>query len=252
MNADPSFSLRRALTTLQTRNVALPESFSNAVQLWNEVSASRQAEPPVTALRDAIIAQADEVGIGSALLLDLGAGRLATAWQQAINETASRALRQLLEHRDEIHAQLRAQADKLIAKLQATADLGDTPLNTLVREGKHTEARLLADVDTTAAELNALYDFRDHYLIPGGFRALNVGHISCARWRNGPDIDHALHGGMTEGFLSGLRATPRGELWFPTAEEARDAAQRYWNEYEAAETQRQRELFGQGSTVSWA
>ncbi len=252
MNADPSFSLRRALTALETRNIELPEAFSDAVRLLNTISANRPDEPPLTALRDAIIAQADEVGIGSALLLDLGAGRLATAWQQAINETANRALRLLLENRQTIHAQLAVIAADLIAKLQATADLGGTPLNTLVREGKHTEARLLADVDTTAAELNALYDFRDHYLIPGGFRALKVGHISCARWRNGPDIDHALHGGITEGFISGLRATPRGELWFPTAEEAREAAQRYWDEYEAAETQRQREQFGQGSTVSWA
>lgn len=251
MTADSPFSLQRALTALETRRIELPQPFVEAVELWRNLTNNRPAEPLDTALRDAIIAQADDLTLGSTLLNSIGSARLQAAWTQAINVTASRALRQLLEHRNEIHAQLRAQADELIGKLVQVAALGDVPLNTLVREGRHDQARLLAEVDGTAAELDALYQFAAVYLTPGGFRSLNVGHINCSRWRNGPDIDHALRGGITEGFLSGLRATPAGELWFPTAEQAIEAAQRYWADYEAVELERQREQFGQGSTVGW-
>ena len=248
MNADSAYRLRAILAALNDRNITLPDPVNVAVQRHQAVVSNTPAPQPLSALRDAIIDGAGPEELGGILLADLGSARLLAAHNEALTHTAHTALEQLLIHRDPVHAQLAQRANELIAKLHATAVI-DVPINTLIREGRHEDAKLVADVDHSAAELNALFDLRDHHLVPGGFRTLTVGHINCARWRNAPDIDGYLRGGITDGFLSGLRAG--GDLWYPTAEEAIAAAQTYWDDYVVVETERKKELFGTGSTVSW-
>lgn len=175
--ASAAFDLRRCLDALAQRNVRLPKPVAETVTLWKQITASQPAQPPTEALRDAIIAGADENELGAILLADLGNTRLQTAWSTAINLTASRALDQLIEYRDEVHDQLAEQADALIADLTAVANLGDVPLNTLVREGRHAEAKLVADVDRTAASLTELFELRDLYLTPG-----RVPHVGGQRF----------------------------------------------------------------------
>jgi len=247
MSQTAPFDLRRCLDAMSQRDIVLPKPVAEAVQLWQEITASRPAEPSVDALRDLVIGKADEATLGAALLLDLGSARLQTAWSTACTTTASRALALLLEHADEIHIQLAVLADDLIADLVRVAEIGDTPMNTLVREGRHDEARLVADVDHTAAELNELYDIVQRCLTT---RPLTVNGYSCQKFRNGPEVANHIRGGVTEAFLSGLRGG--GVLYFPKPAEAIANAARYWDEYAAAEAERQRELYGVGSTVGWS
>ena len=247
MSQTAPFDLRRALDALSLRDIVLPKPVAEAVTLWQEITASRPAEPSTEALRDLVIAKAGEAELGAALLLDLGSARLQTAWSTACTTTASRALALILEHADEIFDQLAVLAEGLIADLVRVAEIGDTPLNTLVREGRHDEARLVADVDRTAAELNELFDIVQRSLTT---RSLTVNGYNCSKFSNGPEVASHIRGNVTEALLSGVRGG--GVLYFPRPAEAIENAQRYWDEYAAAEAERQRELYGVGSTVGWS
>lgn len=247
MSQTAPFDLRRALDALSQRDITLPKPVAEAVQLWQEITASRPAEPSVDALRDLVIGKADETTLGAALLLDLGSARLQTAWSTACTTTAARALALILEHSDEIHDQLAVLTDDLIADLVRVAEIGDIPLHVLVRDGRQADATLVANADCTAAELNELYDIVQRCLTT---RPLTVNGYNCARFSNGPEIANHIRGGITEALLSGVRGG--GVLYFPRPAEAIANATRYWDAYAAAETARKAELFGVGSTAAWS
>lgn len=77
-----------------------------------------------------------------------------------------------------------------------------------------------------------------------------VNGFNCSRFLNAPDIDGHIHGGVTQSYLSGIRAN--GELAYPKPAEAIALAQRYWDAFAQAETERKRQLFGVGSTSAWS
>jgi hypothetical protein len=246
--ADAPFQLRELLTSISSRNVNLPAPLVEGVQLWKRITESTPAPLPHNALRDAIIAGADEATVAGTLLQEVAGNRLTTAWQQAANKAAADALTVVMAHRNDIHAQLAVLADDCIAKIKSVADLGSTTLDTLVREGRHAEAKLYADRQTVASELNALYGIRDSYLVPGGGRTLKIDVYDCSRWQNPLDISNHVRGnGLAEQFISGLSAG--GILYYPTAEVAVEGAQRLWDEYAAQEIERRKDQFGVGSTV---
>jgi len=222
MYANPAYQLNRALEQFEARKVTLSDSITAAVELFRKVSTGAPAEPPVTAIRDAVLAGADPDVIGSALLHQLGANQLSAAWAQAATEAAYRALAAILAEREDLHAQLKIQADDAIEKLGRLATI-DVPLDTLIREGRTDDARLLADKELIGGELHALYELRDVALIPGTVRTARAGHVDATRWRNPGDVSHHLTGSsIAESFVAGLRAG--GILWFPTQEQALEAA----------------------------
>jgi len=247
-NADNPYLLKDLIKVLDTRNVSLPAPAVEAVQLWKRITETTPEPQRHGALRDAILAGADEAVIAGTLLQEIAGTRLTGAWQQAANKAAADALAVVMEHRDEVHAELAALAADCITRLRAVADLGASSLDTLVREGRHDQAKLFASRQEVAAELNELYRIRDTYLVPGGGRALKIDVYDCSRWQNPLEINNHVRGStLADQFISGL--TAGGHLYYPTAEVAIAGAQKLWDDYAAEETQRRKEQFGVGSTV---
>ena len=61
----------------------------------------------------------------------------------------------------EIHDQLEPIANELISDITEAAQDGAVSLTQLVREGRHRDARLRADLDVNIAKLAALQNLRD-------------------------------------------------------------------------------------------
>jgi hypothetical protein len=240
MYANPAFQLKRTLEQFEARNITISDTITAAAELFQRVSTGAPAEPPVTAVRDAVLAGAEPEVIGAALLHQLGAHQLTAAWAQAATEAAHRALSAILAERADLHAQLKIQADEAIEKLGRLATI-DVGLDTLIREGRTDDARLLADRDVIAGDLFALYELRDLALMPGTVRNARAGHIDATRWRNPDVVQHRISGSSAaDGYISGIRGG--GILWFPAAEEALEAAQPLYSMWlEAEEARRQRD-----------
>ena len=149
MYANPAYQLTRALEQLEARKIIISDNITAAAKVFDKVVASTPEEPPVTALRDAVLAGADPTAVGAALLYQMGANQLSSAWQQAATEAAYRALAVIMDERETLHAQLKAQAGELIEKLGRLATI-DVPLDTLIREGK--TAQVMSIMQTAKKE----------------------------------------------------------------------------------------------------
>jgi hypothetical protein len=243
------YRLKDALAGFDARGVKLPDAVTAAVEHWRAVKNRAPADQPATAIRQAIVAGADDDEIDRLLLRDLGSTRLRSAFAQAAIDAANRALAAIIDARADLHAQLSKLADKAIADLAAVAALGDTSLDTLVRSGKTAEAKLFADRAVTGTELHAVFKLRDDYLLPGGIKAARVGHIDATQWRDPTAVDGTTGATVVDRYLSGLRAG--GTLWYPTAEEAVAAAQPMFDEWQRQAEAEAAERRSQGSYVGF-
>lgn len=242
------FKAKEAIQEFGARNIPLPKPVDDAIALMNRVAAAQPTKPSFTAIREAIIDGAAQDHIDHLLLADATYARLASEWTQAHTDAAGAVLAAIRTAEPTLLPALRKQADSLIAKLAAVAALGGVKLDHLIRAGRTSDAKLLADESVIAAELNALYNLRDQYLVRGGGKALTVNGVSCARWRE-PEAAAAHARGKTdaEQFISGLAGG--AQLWYPSADEAVAAATVIADRKAAeAERRRQREA-GIGSTV---
>lgn len=224
-----------AIRQLNARGIDLPTAVVDAVKTLTHLRETKPDAPAQTALRDMILAGAERAAIDAALLADLGSLRLDQEWRQAITNAAGLVLRAIRDEHDAIFEQLKALAERRIEHVSAVAALGDESLESLVRAGRQQDAQLLAEVDVAAAELVALWDLRDRYLTDGA-DTLKVGGWDCSRWRDERPVDH--HAGnfapsLTGHLLGGLRVG--AELWYPSAGEAVEAAERVLREQAAKE-----------------
>ncbi len=175
-------------------------------------------------------------------MADLGHARLAAEHQQARIDAALAVLNTIRAAHDEIFPQLKSLADKAIEHMHAVADLDSRDVMQLVRAGDHKAAQLVAETDTIAAELEALYQLRDGHLTPGGLESMRLGHgVDASRWRDGAPHKSGKGDTPAARFLDGL--TRGNKLWYPTQAEAVEAARPIWNKLqgqaEAAEQARQ-------------
>jgi hypothetical protein len=113
--------------------------------------------------------------------------------------------------------QLEKLAQKAIRTLETVAGVGDADLAALVRDGRHDEARALADVETVGLELHHLYELRNGYLTHGGYRAMVTGGIDCTEWTDPRKAHHHGQGTDTraQAYERGLRLGGHGTevLW---------------------------------------
>jgi hypothetical protein len=248
---DAPTDLKAALDALAVHSINHPPAVTEAIELWQRVRSTRPAQPGHYDIRDAVLAGADPVELGSLIVADLGAQKVQNAWSQAEQFAAQAALAAILEHRDHYHQQLAKQAAELIAKLEATAAVGGAPLDALIRAGRTDEAKLVADLEQHAAALDNIYRTRDLYLVAGGWKQLRAGQFDCSRWENPTDLEDRIGGNLTlgQGFLCGINGA--GRLWFPTGEQARAAAQQLYDAWEAEQIELKKQQAGVGSYISW-
>ena len=215
------YRARGVLAALDARGIEQPAPVAAAVAVLDRIEADKPAEPPQLALHDAIVAGATPAELDAIVLTDLGSHRIRTAFEQARLTAAVNVLRAVLECRDELHQHLAAQAATLIEKLEAIAALDDTRLDTLIREGRHDDARALADKEIVGQELAELHQLRDLYLTPPGLDVKPAG-VDCTVWVDPRKAAH-LHGDTrADVFLDGIR---RGaQLHYPSAEQAAELA----------------------------
>jgi hypothetical protein len=217
------YKAKQAIDDFAAVNIALPKAVTDAIAVMRHVGAAQPDKPAHTAIRQAIIAGADQTELDRLLLADLTHARLASEWTQAHTDTAGAVLAAIRAAEPQLMPALRKQADEHIAALAQIAALDDNRLDALVRAGRQADAALLAAADTTAAALTNLYALRDNYLTPGGPTALTVNGVNAAVWRD-PDAAAAHARGKTpaDRYIAGLAAGC--QLWMPTPAEAIAAA----------------------------
>lgn len=212
-----------AVNRLTTRNIGLPAAVAEAVATLTRVRDARPAQPNPFTLRDLILAGANQSEIDAEVLARLGHAQHIAAWNEAVISAAVAVGRALWAAHDELCSELQQRAEVQIKHLETVAALDGETLATLLVDGRHSDAELLATVDVAATELDALYETYHHYVVEGGHQAMLVDGVDCTRWRDPRPVDHHGHSTahtptITGAFLGGLRAG--GELWFPTQTEA--------------------------------
>lgn len=241
---------REVIKILEARSIPVPANVTAAVAVLDRIESVKPVAPEHTAIRQAYLDGANAKQLDSLVLADLGAARLGTEWRQAHIDAAGAILTAVLEAAGEILPALTEQAEAAIGKLVRIADLGGAKLDDLVRAGRGDDARLLADVDLIAADLDACYDLRDRYLTRGGPLALTVNSVNASVWRDPIKARHHLKADTAAGrYIAGLNAG--AGLWFPTPAEAREVAQQIADGLMADAARVKSEQFGVGSTVGW-
>lgn len=218
-----NYRAKQALEEFGARGIDLPKPVLEAVQVLERVEASKPSAPAQTAIRSAIVAGAPQDEIDRLILADLGATRLSSEWTQARTDSAGAVLAAIRAAEPTLQPALAKLADAAIGKLAQVAALGNVKLDALIRAGRQSDAALLADAETTAAELTALFRLRDEFLVVGGGRALTVNGVNCSVWRD-PDAAAQYSKGSrpVDQYLSGLSANV--PLWFPSGSDAIEAA----------------------------
>jgi hypothetical protein len=220
------YTAREGLKQFAARGIKMPDNVNTAVATLERVTAARPVKPPVDALRKLIVNDASQAEINALLLDDIGHQRLFMEYQQAEIDAARILLREIRNAEDTLFPQLKKLAQKATTALETVAMLGDAAdLATLVRDGRHDDARAVVDSETVGQELRHLYELRDNFLIAGDRRAMLVDNVDCSQWTDPRKPNHHGRGNDTiaQAYVRGLRAG--GQLWYPDKSEALNAAQ---------------------------
>jgi len=244
-----NYQARQAIDQFASRGIDFPKPVLDAIAVMDRVAAAKPTKPEHVAIRQAIIAGADQTELDRLLLADATYARLASECAQAHTDSAGAVLAAIRQAEPQLFPLLRKQADACIAKLATIAGMGDVRLEHLVRAGRQSDAALLAERDTIAADLAALYELRDRFLVLGGAKALNINGVRCDVWKDPDAAANARGKTAAERYVSGLAAGV--PLWFPSPAEAVAAASAI-AEKRAAEAQRKRQSeHGVGSVVAF-
>lgn len=220
---------RHALRDLEAVGVKLPKAVSAAVTVLDRIEAAPPTAPDPNAVATAILAD-EPVDVITALVAEhLAHDHHRQQHRYALDTAGARVLGAILAEAGGIHQQLAAQADELIARIEAAAKI-NADVATLVRAGRTADAQVVATADADVAALQQLYSVRNTYL----GSATNVGGVEGGVWRDPDHAERHYHQAPTVfgSWAAIIRAG--GELWFPTAEEAQAVAEPI-----AAERQRQ-------------
>lgn len=234
------YRARNAVEQFKSRGIELNETTVNALAVLDRIEATAPQKQDGKTIRNLIVAGADRDDIDRALLRDATHAKHVSEHAQARVIAAYNVMTAICDDRDALHAALELHATEVIGQLTAVAELGSSnTLDKLVSEGRHKEAEALVAAASNAAELDNLYETRDHYLTPPGY-GYGVGAIDCGRWvdpRVGAHFANTSAGmKRSEYFLYVIRSG--GELWFPTAEEAVQRAREVHAEIDAQNKRR--------------
>lgn len=214
------YRARKLVADLDHHSVQLDDATHDAIANLDRIETDKPAEPDAQALHDAIVDGATPEQLDAIVLTDLGSHRIRAAYAQARLTAAVAVLHTVLDDRDSLHAQLAEKAAECITKLEQIAALDGAPLDSLIREGRTDDARLLADAPLIGEELNQLYQLRDLALVPAGADLRPYG-LDVSRWRNPDKVAHAHGDTPTALMLDGIRRG--GQLWYPSSDEQAEA-----------------------------
>lgn len=216
------YRARAALKDLAAHGVDWPGRVTAAVATLDRVEATPPTAPDHNAVARLIIDDADPDTIAAAVAEHVGAIHHAQQHRLAVDMAGQRVLAAILAERDDIHAQLKALADGLIAQITAAAAVSGT-LPDLIRQGNTNEAKVLADAEPAAETLRQLYDLRNTLLVPAGL-STSVNGIEGGVWEDPGLADRHYHQApsLFQSWAAIIRAG--GVLWFPTAEQAHEVA----------------------------
>lgn len=233
------YRARAALKQLDQHGIPLPAAVAQAVEVLDRIEATPIPDPSPHAIHDAVLDGADLDELNGIALHQLAHSRVRDGWAQARLTAAIEVLNTLMAARDELHAQLAPLAEDHIEKLTKIANLGEVRLDELIRNGRTDDARLLADKELIATQLDKLFQFRDAILTPVSLDARPEG-VDCSRWRNPRKVRNLHPTTVTDGFIAGIQRG--GQLWYPSADEAAAAAEPIAAELRReADAKRQRE-----------
>jgi len=213
-----SLNLEHATTQRLNHDLA-----AAALKLPKAVTAAQAALAAVEALKppgesgtvaDAYLAGDPELAHARAVARSVSRA-VHEGWAEAIRRASVDVTRACSADSADLLAQLAAKAAPLIADLTRAADL-NIELQALVRTGRTEDARILADIDLTAAHLGDLFGLR-HRIVgrhPWG---------PCDTWRNPEKLPRVSPAqSQSQQLRGGIRAG--AGLWFPTPGEATSRA----------------------------
>lgn len=208
-------NFRTAIKQLHGHAVELPPKVTDAVAALDRIEARKPVEPASTSIHDAFVDELADSEIDQIAHARSTFHHRRDGWNQAVITAAKRGLTAIRKSADELHEQLRTQAEAIITRLNEIAKIGDVPLDTLIREGRHDEAKLLASKGIDVAALGKLYQLQRSVVWRG--REFGYGTTDCSQYRN-----PAILGINLNDVVASLRNG--AELWYPTPDEAQDAA----------------------------
>lgn len=219
---DNAFNASEAARAFNQLGIELSEEAQQWVQRLTDLRANKPQPAPHDAVAVLIADNAKASVIDAAIAHHVGQNHRIQQHARAENILGGRVLAAILDDRDRLHNELKAQAEPIIKRLHRAADITDS-ITDLVRAGRTDDAALVATIEPDAESLRMLYYVRDTYLTPPTAQ-WNTGWWSCQHWQNPWDIEHpAAHDDTLWGtYRASLNA--RGTLWFPTWEQATEAS----------------------------
>lgn len=222
-NGQPHFTARKACDALTRRDITLPKPVAAALDLLAYVESVQprnevDREPIISAYLDR--RSAEEIDAVSATMY--AAGLRFSAWSQARDRAGRAVLEALRLNHEHLVGKLASLAAPLIAAIEHVAGLDTHSVDALVMAGRNDDARVLAELPTTVAELRALYELR-RVTTPPGIRYAS-GSVDCGEWEDPRPVTHARGDSPHSYYVHGVQLG--GKLWFPTASEAESTARK--------------------------
>jgi hypothetical protein len=214
--SDPAYVARDSIKQFAQYDVKLPQPIADTFDNLERVTALAPAAIDPVELPTAIADGATPAQIVTLLADEAARPRYQQAVVQAVDIAGRRVLSEIRRAADDLHEQLRKQADELIGKIEATAALGDVPISALLRAGRTKDAGLVADLDLNIETLQRLWQIRSLNVWHGAIFTVNA--TDCSSFRD-PRVQC-----IRDGLLNGIRAG--AQLWYPTPSEAIEAAER--------------------------
>lgn len=240
--SDPAWAAEDLRGKLDSYDITLPQAVESAWQLFQNIVVPAEPDPDAAARAIAFGNPAQEVDVLIRAQIEGQARRAAaTKGKQIAGERFLKAVR---DHAQSIHDELQPIADELISDITEAAQDGAVSLTQLVREGKHHEARLRADLDTNIAKLAALQQLRD-----GGIwqvtQALSAAGVDLREFKQPLPLTAASPVSSDKSTAAkwyNLLVAHGGELHFWEPWRYLEAAEQYTAERISQEQARQREF----------
>lgn len=226
--------VREIARDLTQRGIEPPARFAEALAALDRVRALKPETPDAEALRAAYLKpDATRESVEQLAVRAVVAGRLQSAWAEAVKDAAMRALSAVSKAAADIIEQLRPAAEECVELLNWYGSQGAPDVGELLRRGRGEDAKRAAEAPLAWETFSALQKLR---------RSVTGSRFDWSRagfWANPEAVEDA----PVDGLPSALKYIGAGaRLWWPTLDEAiaLDARVRQEEERREAEAEARR------------